>query len=159
MPLYEAYLSHLVFLTHILKLVIDLCAALCSVLVPIFYISAWSVRLRKFNTATCTTFREPVHGFKKWPTWIRRWTKKRPTKKRPTMTKTTGDGFLWPQLNWDNKGKLCVIYGEGCNDQPKNDRPWQKRPATYFCDRNSPGSTRENGARFMERAVRTSFIL
>ena len=40
MPLYEAYLSHLVFLTHILKLVIDLCAALYSVLVPIFYISA-----------------------------------------------------------------------------------------------------------------------
>ena len=95
---------------------------------------------------------------------------KRPTKKRPTMTKTTGDGFLWPQLNWDNKGKLCVIYWEGCNDQPKNDRPWKtdrpwkKQPtkkqltitkmtnhnkndrpwnATDFCHRYSTGSTRK----------------
>ncbi len=126
MPVYEAVCRYILYsnggfyiylisfyLTHILKSVIDLRDALYSVLVPIFYISAWSVRLRKINTTTSTTFHELCMALKHDRHEIDdgpKTTDQKTTDQKTTdHDKTTGDGFLWPLLNQVNK-KIGAWY-------------------------------------------------
>ena len=142
MPVYEAVCTRyilysnggfyiyliLFYLTHILKLVIDLRDALYSVLVPIFYISAWSVRLRKFNTATCTTFRELCMALKNDRHELDDGPKNdrpknvRPWRKRPATdfcdhnsTWTTRENCAWFM-------ERAVTTNQKTTDHDKNDR-------------------------------------
>ncbi len=111
------YLSHIIFLTHILNLVIVSCRPR-----PQYQFHGINLKIvgpdledyvnlvpQDVQRVLILSVCELCQAFKKWLTW-----KKRPTKKRPTITKMT--------------------------DHNKNDRPWN---ATDFCHRYLTGSTRK----------------